>query len=139
VTARSSEAVLAKIVGAIDDLGRPVVRVEVPGRDGFLAVVDTGFNRSLLLQAAEAAAMGFIRTDSEEIVELGTTARASVVPALGTIRWLDRTLQVEAFVSDEPAATNRPDTARALLGTALLADCLLLVDFSGRVVEIETT
>ena len=53
---------MAKIIGSVDDLGRPVVRIEVPGRDG---------------------------------------------------------------------------TAQALIGTEMLADCLLLVDFRTRIVEIE--
>ena len=128
---------MAKVIGSTDDLGRPVVRVEVPDRDGFLAVVATGFNRSLLLQAAEAQAMGFVITENSEIVELGTTARVPVRRAYGRIQWLDRILQLEAFVSNEPPATSRPDMARALIGTELLADCLLLVDFRSRIVEIE--
>ena len=81
--------------------------------------------------------MGFVSTESEELVELGTTARATVIPAIGSIRWLDRTIKIEALVSNEPAATSRPDMARALIGTELLADCLLLVDFRTRLVEIE--
>jgi predicted aspartyl protease len=132
------EGVLARVRGNVDDLGRPVVRIEVPGRDGFLAVVDTGFNRALLLQTAEAAAMGFVRTDNEEIVELGTALRAKTVIAIGSIRWLDRVIRVGALVSDEPVTLNRPNSARALIGTELLAGCLLLVDFAARVVEIET-
>ncbi len=129
---------MARVVGSVDDLGRPVVRIEIPDHDGFLAVVDTGFNRSLLLQAADAAAMGFVSIDRKEIVELGTAARALVVVAVGSIRWLDRTIRVAALVSDEPATAQRPDAARALIGTELLAECLLLVDFAARVVEIET-
>jgi hypothetical protein len=132
------EAALAKIVGSVDDLGRPVVRVEVPGHDGFLAVVDTGFNRSLLLQPAQARELGFVISEETETVELGTTARADVRQSQGTIVWLGRELRIEAYISNEPPATHRPDTARALLDTELLADCLLLVDFNNRLVEIET-
>ena len=128
---------MAKVVGTVDDLGRPVVRVEVLERDGFLAVIDTGFNRSLLLQAAQAQAIGFVITQNIETVELGTSAHANVRRGYGTIQWLDRSVQVEAYISDEPVAAHRPDTARALIGTELLAKCLLLVDFAGRVVEIE--
>ena len=54
---------MAKVIGSIDDLGRPVIRIEVPDRGGFLAVVDTGFNRSLLLLMTEAQAMGFAITE----------------------------------------------------------------------------
>jgi predicted aspartyl protease len=76
---------LAKVVGNIDDRGRPVVRVDVPGRDGFLAVIDTGFNRTLILEAAEALAMGFTITTELEIVELATTARVQVHRGIGKI------------------------------------------------------
>ena len=136
-TARSSEAELAKVIGSVDDLGRPVVRIEVPDRDGFLAVVDTGFNRSLLLLISEAQAMGFIVTEDAETVELGTAVKTKVLRARGIVRWLDRTIQVEALVSDEPMPVSGRDTARALVGTELLANCPLLVDFVARGVEIE--
>ena len=53
------------------------------------------------------------------------------------IRWLDRTIQVEALVSDEPMPASGQDTARALVGTELLTNCLLCVDFAARGVEIE--
>jgi hypothetical protein len=129
---------LAKIIGSVDDLGRPVVRVEVPGRDGLLAVVDTGFNRTLMLQHDEAITLGFEFTGLNEYVELGTTAISKVQRATGSIEWLGKIVSVDAFVSTEPPATYRPDTARALIGTELLRDCLLLVDFAERLVEIET-
>jgi hypothetical protein len=45
---------------------------------------------------------------------------------------------VEALISNEPPAVHRPDSARALIGTELLANCLLLIDFSTQIVEIET-
>ena len=93
---------MAKVIGSVDDLGRPVVRIEVPDRDGFLAVVDTGFKRSLLLLISEAQAMGFVVTEDAETVELGTAVKTKVLRARGMVRWLDRTIQVEALVSDEP-------------------------------------
>lgn len=131
-------AELHKVVGTVDDLRRPIVRIEVPGREGFLAIVDTGFNGALLLMAAEAIAMGFEISDEIETVELGTSARTSVRRGLGTVQWLGRSITVNAFISTEPIAINiRPDVARALIGTELMAGCLLLVDFPDRIVEIE--
>jgi predicted aspartyl protease len=129
---------LPKIIGHIDDLGRPVIRIEVPGRDGFLAIVDTGFNRSLMLQASVAEAIGFVITEEAEIVELGTTARVEVRQGFGTMRWLDQDIRVEALISNEKLTVHRPDTARALIGAELLAQCLVLVDYPARRVEIET-
>jgi predicted aspartyl protease len=132
------EAALGKIVGSVDDLGRPTVRIDVPGCDGFLAVVDTGFNRSLLLTAAEAIAMKFVIEVRTDTVELATTAQVLVRRATGTIRWLGRDTAVDALIADEPATVHRPDTARALIGAELLAKCLVLVDYPARRVEIET-
>ena len=129
---------MAKVTGSVDDLGRPVVRVEVPGHDGFLAVIDTGFNRSLMLLAAEAAAMGFALREETETVELGTTARVEVRSGVGTIHWLGRERRIVALISNEPPANLQPDVARALIGTELLSDSLLLVDFVDRIAEIET-
>jgi len=132
-----SEVGLAKVIGSVDDLGRPVVRVEVPDRGDFLAVVDAGFNRSLLLLATEARAVGFAITEDAESVELGTAMRARVLRARGNIRWFDRVVRIDALVSVEPTPTHRQDTARALIGTELLANCVLLVDFLRREVAIE--
>jgi predicted aspartyl protease len=129
---------LAKIIGSVDDLGRPIIRIEAPGRDGLAAVVDTGFNRSLLLLAADALSLGFSIKQKTEIVELGTTERVTVRRASGEIFWLGKTLRVEALISNEPTPIYRPDTARALIGTELLSGTLLLVDFASRLVEIET-
>jgi hypothetical protein len=84
VTGHSLEEELAKVIGSVDDLGRPVVRIEVPNRDSFLAVVDTGFNRSLLLLVTEAEAMGFVVTADAETVELGTTLKTRVLRAHGS-------------------------------------------------------
>jgi predicted aspartyl protease len=129
---------LAKIIGSVDDLGRPIIRIEAPGRDGLAAVVDTGFNRSLLLLAADALSLGFSIKQKTEIVELGTTERVTVRRASGEIFWLGKTLRVEALISNEPTPIYRPDTARALIGTELLSGTLLLVDFASRLVEIES-
>jgi predicted aspartyl protease len=131
-------AALGRIIGSVDDLGRPTVRIDVPDRDGFLAVIDTGFNRSLLLTAAEALAMGFVIEVRTEAVELATAAQVLVRRATGKICWLGRDILVDALITDEPVALHRPDIARALIGAELMATCLLLVDYPSRRVEIET-
>src|SRR5882757_7986302 len=45
--------------GSVDDLNRPLVRIETPGfTDPLLAFVDTGFNGALLLDERQAARLG---------------------------------------------------------------------------------
>jgi predicted aspartyl protease len=129
---------LAKILGSIDGLGRPVIRIHVAGQDDILAIVDTGFNGSLMLASLEARQKGFIIDELTEIVELGTTARVEVRRASGTINWLGRSTLVDALISDEPQHQRSAGVARALLGTGLLGSCLLLIDFPNKLVEIET-
>lgn len=128
---------MAKVIGNVDDLGRPVVRLEFPNGEGCLAVVDTGFNRSILLLATQAAAFGFVIEQNTEAVELATTVRVEVRRAIGTILWLGRAVTVDALISNEAASIHRPDVARALIGTELLNGCLLLVDFVAGSAEIE--
>ena len=53
------------------------------------------------------------------------------------VPWLDRTIRVEAFITDEPMPVSGHDVARALVGTGMLANCLFLVDFVARTVQIE--
>ena len=55
------EAALPELVGHVDQRDRAVVRVSLPGRDqSFLALVDTGFNGSLLMEATDAVSLGFV-------------------------------------------------------------------------------
>ena len=89
---------MAKVIGSVDDLGRPVVRIEVPDRDGFHAVVDTGFNRSLLLLISEAQAMGFVVTEDAETVELGTAVKTKVLRARALAKMV--VLQQSDYASD---------------------------------------
>jgi predicted aspartyl protease len=130
---------LANLIGNVDDRGRPVVRIEVPGHDELLAVVDTGFNRSLFLMADQALVLGFTVLEREETVELGTTERTNVHVAIGHILWFGATVKVEALVAKDGRRRIDPDAPRALIGTKLLAGCHVLIDFPRGTIEVESS
>jgi hypothetical protein len=60
--------------GSVDDLKRPLVRIETPGfADPLVAFVDTGFNGALLLDERQAARLGFsVARDSIRPVQLAS-------------------------------------------------------------------
>jgi predicted aspartyl protease len=140
----SSEAALAKEHGSVDGLGRPVVRLAVKDRDDLLAVLDTGFNRSLLVTAEQARALGFVITKVSTMVQLGAEQRAEVARGTASVTWLGQVREIDILVSMETNAGDKkrarvdPDEAHALLGTELLKGSLLMIDFDTGSVEVET-
>jgi predicted aspartyl protease len=129
--------VLSKIWGTVDRLRRPLIRLETPTGDSFLALVDTGFNGELMLSRPDATALGF----EVSIVEIKALLAGDVAQKLhegsGQLKWLGKARRIELMVS--PASTNRrmDDDPIALIGTKLLASHLLFIDFDTLTVEIE--
>ena len=131
-------AALPKLVGSVDHLGRPVVRVAVVGRDDdVLATIDTGFNGELMLAAGDAAAIGVKLLEDAEEVELGDRSAIAIKLGKLRLRWLDTERDVTVFVSPRKDPT-REGSPVMLIGTRLLAPHLLLIDFAANTVEIET-
>jgi predicted aspartyl protease len=133
---RSSVAELPKVVGSVDALGRPVVRVSIIGRDDeALATIDTGFNGALIATLGDALALGIVNEESSQTVRLGDESVLDV--RLGRVRlsWLGEDREARVYVSPAPAVSSGPVL---LIGTRLLTPHLLLVDFEANTVEIET-
>ena len=91
---------MAKVMGSVDDLGRPVVRLE-GAQEGILVIVDTGFNSDLMLTRAAARALGAERTDREIDVELGTGTIARVLRGRATVSWLGEQRLVQVMIADD--------------------------------------
>lgn len=127
---------MAKVVGAVDDRGRPTIRLRGTS-DDFLVIVDTGFNGNLLLTRSAAQMLGVDPQRDETEVELGDGTRAQLYEADARLNWLGESRRVRVLVSNTWIPT-RADDPVGLLGTALLDPHLLLVDFASRSVEIET-
>lgn len=129
---------MAKLIGSIDQFGRPLVRVRLPGgQDDLLAIVDTGFNGQLMLSLSVAQSLRIALEDDLVPVELGTGAIEEVYVGQLDIVWLERAKRARVLVSESWPAP-KPDAPVALIGTRLLRPHLLLVDFDTDTVEIET-
>ena len=129
---------MAKLLGAVDQRGRPVVRITVLGHeDEILATIDTGFNGEVMIVEGDAAAVGVRMREDGERVELGHGESVNVRLGRLRIRWLDTEREVSVFVGArrEPSREGEPIM---LIGTRLLSPHLLFIDFEEKTVEIET-
>ena len=131
---------MAKLIGSVDQLGRPLVRLRLagPNSEDFLALVDTGFNGHLMMGSQTAKTLGVELTGDATTVELGNGASTSVYQGFTEVHWLGRSSRAQVLASSSWVVRN-PDAPVALVGTGLLRPHLLLVDFESATVEIETT
>ena len=126
---------MAKVIGSVDDRGRPVIRID-GHQESILVVVDTGFNGDLMVTRAAAQLLGIAPVSREADVELGDGTTVRVYQGRSSISWLGEQRPVRVLVSD--SWTTVADAPVGLLGTELLSPHLLLIDFAARTVEIET-
>jgi clan AA aspartic protease len=108
----------------------PTFDIEVIGSRGSLlvsATVDTGFDGQLCLPVNLAIMLGFELID-QQLVEFADGRRERQFVFSGAVRFLDEEKPVALFVTDSD------DT---LIGTELLADCTLFVDFTTGETRIE--
>jgi predicted aspartyl protease len=130
--------------GSVDDLNRPLVRIEAPGfADPLLAFVDTGFNGgALLLDETQATRLGFsVARDSIKPVRLASQRNENFLVGRGSFVWLGERRAIIAYIlietQDERRARNaRKTEEEILIGTDLLSDCRLEIDFPARKVLI---
>jgi predicted aspartyl protease len=129
--------------GSVDDLNRPLVRIETPGfTDPLVAFVDTGFNGTLLIDERQAARLGFsVAKDSITQVRLASQRKENFLVGQGIFIWLGERRTILAHVLIETQGERRARNAREteeeiLIGTGLLSDCRLEIDFPARKVFI---
>jgi predicted aspartyl protease len=129
--------------GSVDDLKRPLVRIEAAGfSDPLLAFVDTGFNGALLLDEAQAVRLGFsVARNSIKPLGLASQQNENFLLGEGSFVWLGERRTIVAYVLIETPGERRARNARKaeeeiLIGTDLLADCRLEIDFPARKVLI---
>ncbi|HEY7299323.1 MAG TPA: hypothetical protein VH684_15560 [Xanthobacteraceae bacterium] len=131
---------MSELVGHVDGRERPLIRVPIPDQDrSFLALVDTGFNGWLLMEAVDAASLGFVLSELALSVEFAGRGHNHLGVAHGYIVWFGRRHRVEVLVSTARAGRPAlPDEPVALLGTRLLRPHQLTVDFGAHTVSIES-
>ena len=114
------------MIGAVDEFGTPVLRLQVAGRE-FVAAIDTGFNGDLELpnDVAEHFQLDYLGT-SDTVLAGGVVIREELYliqfPFDGTV--------VEAQVAFAPVSG-------ILIGTNLLRNYKLEISFVGRTVLLE--
>jgi len=131
------------IHGTVDPLNRPYIRVEAPGNHSVLLIVDTGFNRPLLVNRHIMYRLGLenctIDTDvGPERMELGDYSQSEALVGLVRIIWFGQERLVDCLVTTQiPQRPPREDEPVGLLGTELLLDCQLSIDFPARSLKIQ--
>ena len=107
----------------------PRFDVEVMGlrrRVPVTAVVDTGFDGYLCLPTAIAVGLG-LELVGEALVELADGSEKIQLVFAGSVNFLGKVREVDIYVTQSDDA---------LLGTALLADCRMVIDFPADSVRI---
>jgi len=129
---------LSEIIGHVDARDRPIVSLAVPGQeDGLLVLIDTGFNKELLIHETDAARLKCEVSDVTMQVELAGRERRILSLARTRIVWFGHEREIDVLIArtEQPRAT-LADEPVALLGTALLSPHKLTVDFATRRVVI---
>ena len=100
----------------------PTFDLEVMGsraRISVTCIIDTGFEGDICLPTALAVRLGLELTGETEVELADGTVKKQLVFG-GSVRFLGQTRKIGILISD---------SEDALLGTALLADCRLTIDF----------
>lgn len=129
---------MGTVVGSVDQRRRPLVRIEcLNDADGFVALLDTGFNGEIFVAIADVGPLGFRLRSGFSTVEIASGQIRTVQRGDGEIMWLGERRRVEIFVSMDPPPARQADEPVALVGTKLLWPHLLLIDFATGTIEIE--
>jgi len=130
------------IYGSIDNLRRPYVQVEAPGDHSILLQIDTGVNRKLVVNRHAIHRLGARNIDIDvntiSSVQLGDLSKTSALQAIVQFIWFGKLEVIDTLVTDH--IPDRPPGDKdpvGLIGTELLKDCKLTIDFPKGVVEIE--
>jgi clan AA aspartic protease len=100
----------------------PTVALEVRGSRGSMritAIIDTGFDGYVCLPTSFAVQLG-LELVSQGSVELADGTVKTELLFAGSVGFLGGTRPVQIYLTD---------SEDALIGTSLLADCRLLIDF----------
>lgn len=107
----------------------PTTRLHVQGSRGaaeVTAIIDTGFDGHVCLPTTLAVGLG-LELSGQNVVELADGTRKMSLVFDGTVRFLDRERVVAIYLTDSD---------EALIGTRLLSDCRLSIDFTTGKVQV---
>jgi len=112
--------------GIVNENLEAVLQVRLTNGATIKCVLDTGFNGSLLLprEFVEINAMLFVGREKVMMVEEIST---EIDTAIAEVNWLDEEFSIRIFISE---------TDEFLIGTQMLADTLLEINYKNRTVKI---
>jgi len=91
---------LSEIIGHVDARDRPIVSLAIPGHDDPLPVlIDTGFNKELLIHATDAARFKCEVSDVTMQVELAGRERSILTLACTSVVWFGRLRDVDVLIA----------------------------------------
>ncbi len=128
-------------IGSIDHLGRPIINISTPApfAESLVCILDTGFNRSLLLNRTRALELGFQELPNLMVDEIvfasGQTAHATIM--IGTIQWMGRNVPVNAHVVSHGPFHSGERELEGLIGTELLTGMRVVLDFHLKTIQVE--
>lgn len=118
------------------------MRIELAGfSDPLVAFIDTGFNGAVLMDEPQAIKLGFEVLKHEAQVRLASQREENFLLGRGKFAWLGESKSITAYVLIETQDERRARIARKteeeiLIGTELLSDCRLEINFPARKVVI---
>ena len=118
------------------------MRIELAGfSDPLVAFIDTGFNGAVLMDEPQAIKLGFQVLKHRAQVRLASQREENFLLSRGKFAWLGESKFITAYVLIETQDERRARTARKteeeiLIGTELLSECRLEIDFPARKVVI---
>ncbi len=118
------------MIGYLDEAKRPRIRVNVDGRRTSLSVealLDTEFNGDLCLPVEVAVQLGLEPIQVVEVEKADESLESMLVFA-GSIEWFGNPREVDILLTD---------TSEALIGTRLLENTRVTLDFPESLVMIE--
>ena len=117
---------MAEEKGLVNENLEAVLRIKLQNNAVIDCVIDTGFNGSLLLprKFVEENSMTFLGLEKVELVE---KISAEIETALAEINWFDEKISILIYVSE---------TGDSLIGTEMLIDSLLEIDYRNLTVKI---
>ena len=115
---------------SIDEFGHPKVGLVISGNRGKIdlgVIIDTGFDGEICLPVHLAVYLGLDLCDIVE-VELADGSLKSEMVFRGNIQWFGEEKSVTIFLTN---------SQEGLIGTALLKERIVNLDFKGRILNIE--
>jgi hypothetical protein len=109
-----------------------------------VAIIDTAFSGAIIVNAVQAVQFGFEVSSQLAHAELAARRKEDFLIAQGRISWLGEDVPIAALVlTDAPREPTARGARRAreeiLIGTELLANCRVDLDFPARRVLITRT